>query len=167
MGGEQACFSTDTISADPLFVDPLDPDGADDIWGTADDGLQLRFGSPSINTGQHQANITPTDLIGNLRPQLNGWDMGAYEFAALSTITFASKSSTIKESSVMNEEILIRLDIHKGQALEQEVTVQVIDTQTGTASTGPRLFPGFLPHHYLSCRLHGWFHPTDSPAINP
>ena len=31
---------------DPMFVDASDPDGADNAYGTADDGLQLLAGSP-------------------------------------------------------------------------------------------------------------------------
>jgi hypothetical protein len=38
--------SESIIDADPLFVDINDPDGPDDIWGTADDGLRLQALSP-------------------------------------------------------------------------------------------------------------------------
>ncbi|MFN4151373.1 MAG: right-handed parallel beta-helix repeat-containing protein, partial [Candidatus Sericytochromatia bacterium] len=42
---------TGNINSDPLFVSTIDLDGADNIWGTSDDGLRLQSGSPSKNTG--------------------------------------------------------------------------------------------------------------------
>ncbi len=38
------------IARDPMFVDVADPDGADDIWRTQDDGLRLSTGSSAIST---------------------------------------------------------------------------------------------------------------------
>ena len=78
------------IDSDPLFVDP---DGADNIAGTADDDLRLRLPSPAIDAGDNTAVPTTvtTDLDGNPRfvdiPSItdtgNGTapivDMGAYE----------------------------------------------------------------------------------------
>ncbi|MFT3679063.1 MAG: right-handed parallel beta-helix repeat-containing protein [Ferruginibacter sp.] len=37
--------------ADPIFVDSNDPDGADNILGTADDGLRLYSNSPAVKQG--------------------------------------------------------------------------------------------------------------------
>ncbi|MGB1216637.1 MAG: choice-of-anchor Q domain-containing protein, partial [Saprospiraceae bacterium] len=62
---------------DPLFVDESDPDGADDIPSTADDGLALQPCSPAINVGTTTSPIIPTDILGNLR--VGVYDMGAYE----------------------------------------------------------------------------------------
>lgn len=39
------------IDEDPQFVDPMDPDGPDDVWGTADDGLALAPTSPAVDRG--------------------------------------------------------------------------------------------------------------------
>ena len=83
------------IDADPLFVDTSDPDGADNIWGTADDGLRLQAGSPTL--GQGNINLlpldtldvdddgvtdepVPLDLAGFLRIQDGSLDLGAYEY---------------------------------------------------------------------------------------
>ncbi len=70
------------ISLDPMFCDP---DGADDVAGTADDNPRLRDGSPVIDAGSD-------DLVTLDVPDLGGWprqfeaipggaivDMGAYE----------------------------------------------------------------------------------------
>ena len=73
----------------PMFVNAADAVGADNIFGTADDGLRLMTGSPAINTG---SNIDPRftdmrllfemgafDLAGNSRIVGGSIDMGAYE----------------------------------------------------------------------------------------
>ncbi|MFQ5411703.1 MAG: right-handed parallel beta-helix repeat-containing protein [Phycisphaerae bacterium] len=96
------------IDADPLFVDPLGPDG---VAGTEDDDLRLQAGSPCIDAGDNTAvpadiadldgdgdttERTPLDLAGNPRfvddpatvdtgipdpPDYPGVvDMGAFEF---------------------------------------------------------------------------------------
>ncbi len=86
---------TGNISDDPLFVDA---DGADDLFGTPDDDLQLQAGSPCIDAGGNDApglDDVTTDLAGYPRimddpdspdtghPGASGppiVDMGAYEF---------------------------------------------------------------------------------------
>jgi hypothetical protein len=64
----------DILDMDPLFVDPENND------------FHLQENSPAIDAGQTLTDVT-TDLDGMLRPQGNGYDIGAYEFAA-STPTF-------------------------------------------------------------------------------
>lgn len=80
------------INQDPLF---LDPDGADNVVGTADDDLRLGAGSPVVNAGNR--NLLPADTVdldrdGNTAESnpldLDGYprvvnyevDMGAYEY---------------------------------------------------------------------------------------
>jgi len=72
------------ISTDPLFVNAADADGADNIAGTADDGLKLLVASPSRNAGSN-ALITPgitTDITSGPRIYNTTVDMGAYETEA-------------------------------------------------------------------------------------
>lgn len=88
-GGWTGMGGAGNINADPLFVDP---DGPDNIVGTADDNLRLRAGSPAIDAGDNSTVTVLTDLDGNPRfvddPNRsdtgNGTppivDMGAYEF---------------------------------------------------------------------------------------
>jgi hypothetical protein len=67
------------FAQDPLFVNAADPDGADNIHRTADDGLRLQASSPCINTGT--ATGAPiVDIMNIIRPSGGGVDMGAYEF---------------------------------------------------------------------------------------
>lgn len=84
-----------SIDADPIFVNTSDPDGSDNEWGTADDGLRLQATSPAINQGNSEFlpldaqdldndgfvdEQTPVDLAGYLRIQDDKLDLGAYEF---------------------------------------------------------------------------------------
>ncbi|MFN8349190.1 MAG: choice-of-anchor Q domain-containing protein [Spirosomataceae bacterium] len=63
----------------PLFVNTADPDGADNVFGTADDGLQLLPCSPVINVGDNAA-VSSTDITGSPRIIGGTVDMGAYEY---------------------------------------------------------------------------------------
>ena len=81
-GSGQSYFGTGCIDSDPLFVNPALPEGADGIFATSDDGLQLTESSPAVDTGITSAvpaEITH-DLIGNLRIHDEKVDMGCYEF---------------------------------------------------------------------------------------
>ncbi len=66
-------------ATDPLFVNASDPDGVDNIWGTADDGLALQNNSPAVNAGLNFGITTSTDITGATRIQNLFIDMGAYE----------------------------------------------------------------------------------------
>ena len=67
------------IDLDPLFVDPLGPDG---LVGTPDDNLRLQTDSPCLDTGDPTLALTPgeRDLDGHARVLRGRVDMGAYEF---------------------------------------------------------------------------------------
>jgi hypothetical protein len=67
------------IGNDPLFVDPLGPDG---LAGTSDDDLHLSSDSPLINAGDPNVpSVTgATDLDGRPRVLCDRIDMGPYEF---------------------------------------------------------------------------------------
>lgn len=72
-------------SLDPVFVNPSDPDGPDNIIGTADDGYALQAISPVINMGSNaelSADLT-TDMAGAIRIQGTIVDIGAYESASI------------------------------------------------------------------------------------
>jgi hypothetical protein len=86
---------SNNLRADPLFANAGDPDGTDDLWCTADDGLRLVLPSPAIQAGSSAllpADLTdidndgnvgealPLDLIGNARVIDVLPDAGAYEF---------------------------------------------------------------------------------------
>lgn len=83
------------INEDPLFIDKTDPNGADDTWGTADDGLRLLTGSPAIGEGNTTfqqadtqdldgdddlAETTPLDAASFDRILDTTLDLGAYEY---------------------------------------------------------------------------------------
>ena len=66
------------INVDPKLNDPSgSPVGNDGIPFTNDDGYILKSTSPAIDAGVDS--ITFRDILGNSRPQGDGWDIGAYE----------------------------------------------------------------------------------------
>lgn len=69
--------SGNLVAANPVFVNSDDPDGPDDIPGTADDGLRLQKTSPGIDNG-NPTNAPSDDILGNPVYNLTR-DMGAYE----------------------------------------------------------------------------------------
>ncbi|MHB9049087.1 MAG: choice-of-anchor Q domain-containing protein, partial [Pirellulales bacterium] len=70
---------TGNLGSDPKFVDA---NGADNLYGTADDNLRLQPGSPCINAGNTAAVPASvlSDLDGNPRIASGAVDLGAYEF---------------------------------------------------------------------------------------
>lgn len=74
---------TNSHSIDPVFVNESDPDGPDNTWGTADDGLALAMCSPASNSGTNSLLdadlITVTDIADQPRIRLANVDQGAYE----------------------------------------------------------------------------------------
>ena len=55
-GGADVAFAQSTnFDTDPRFMAPGDPDGADDIFATADDGLTLTDGSRALDAGDNDA----------------------------------------------------------------------------------------------------------------
>ena len=63
-------------TADPLFVNVASLNGPDGVFGTFDDGLNLRNGSPAIDAGD-PAGAPATDIAGT--PRSSTPDQGAYE----------------------------------------------------------------------------------------
>jgi len=65
--GEFICGDSLVFNMDPLFVDTMDVDGADDLFGTRDDGLRLQDNSPAQDRGLND--VAPArDLVGFNRP---------------------------------------------------------------------------------------------------
>lgn len=75
---------TGIITANPMFANRNDPDGPDDIYGTADDGLRLLCSSPALDAGT-DTDAPLTDILGNSRQGTT--DVGAYEYHAPTGIT--------------------------------------------------------------------------------
>ena len=67
------------INSNTLFVNSADPDGADNIFMTSDDGLRLNGGSPALHVGTSGFTAPLFDILNILRPQGAGYDMGAFE----------------------------------------------------------------------------------------
>ncbi len=76
--------TTTLTGTDPKFVNAADPDGPDNVWMTADDGLSIASDSPAINAGT-AAGAPATDIRGFART--GNPDQGAYEYTACVTPT--------------------------------------------------------------------------------
>jgi len=72
-------------ATDPLFVNSSNLIGDDEIWGTADDGLQLQEESPAVDAGSNIDTLFANDLTGGLRivdgdeDSIAVVDLGPYE----------------------------------------------------------------------------------------
>lgn len=72
------------VGVDPILLNKANPAGADNIFYTNDDGLNLACCSPAMNAGLN-ASITGynTDILNNPRVYNGIVDLGAYEIQAL------------------------------------------------------------------------------------
>ena len=98
------------IDDNPKFVNDANPDGADNIWATYDDGLRLGADSPCIDKGNDSDVGITTDIAG--RPRIFDGDhqitspdtdyptvdMGAYEYCAVHNVTQDTGYSTIQSA---------------------------------------------------------------------
>ena len=88
---------------DPKFINAADPDGADNILGTADDGLRLQVSSTSINAGNNaSAAGIEVDILGKPRIFDTRVDLGAYENQTVTTlpVTFGKFTATLQNNRV-------------------------------------------------------------------
>ena len=88
---------TGNINSDPLFVNAADPDGADNIFATADDGLMLTRTSPAVDA-DNSGTAPPRDILGTARPAGFGIDLGVYELnyaPVVPSVTITSSSTNI------------------------------------------------------------------------
>jgi hypothetical protein len=89
-----------------LFIDPLitgisDPNGADNCWMTADDGLQLAVNSPAIDAGENSG-VPLLDLRFAARVAGGRVDIGAYEHPGLLLpVRFISFNGYVRNSQVL------------------------------------------------------------------
>jgi parallel beta-helix repeat protein len=124
------------INQDPLFVNQNDLDGADNIFGTADDGLALQNCSPAINVGNN-ADIPlgiSTDITGAARIHNTTVDMGAYENQAgvMSVSIAVTPSATVCAGTSVT---FTATPTHAGPSPFYTFKVNGTSMQNGTAAT--------------------------------
>lgn len=79
------------------FINDNDPDGADNTFGTADDGLILGLGSPLLDVGNNSFISEVIDIAGQPRIYDTTIDIGAYEVQSnpcSSSIVYVSTTAT-------------------------------------------------------------------------
>jgi hypothetical protein len=87
-GGLTNGTNNNIVGISPMFANSSDPNGADNIFGTADDGLMLtacNFATNAGNNADAPSVLPVTDIVGNPRIFNTTVDIGAYEFQATST----------------------------------------------------------------------------------
>ncbi|MHC4154082.1 MAG: right-handed parallel beta-helix repeat-containing protein [Planctomycetota bacterium] len=99
---------TGNIGNNPAFVNASDPNGADDVFMTADDGLALGSGSPCIDAGNNDAVGVGGDITGSYRlrddeastdsggPENDSpyVDMGGYEYPGAARTIYVDVSAS-------------------------------------------------------------------------
>jgi predicted outer membrane repeat protein len=88
------------FAANPLFTNALDANGADNVFGTADDGFSLQDCSPAINAGENTANTSTLDLQKGSRVIATTIDMGAYENTSGNSASITGPSTLCTEEVV-------------------------------------------------------------------
>jgi hypothetical protein len=119
-GGWSGAGGVGVLDVDPMFVDPLGPDG---VVGTEDDNLRLMAGSPAIDAGDNAAVPSGvfTDIGGNERIAYGTVDIGAYEFCpAQRMYGDVNVSGTVNFSDVS-----LVLDVFRG--LQTTITFEDAD----------------------------------------
>ena len=155
--GNNNLLTTNTnmiYNTDPSFVNSSDPDGADNVWMTADDGLRLASGSPAAGAGTSSGTPTPptTDIIGKDRPSTPG--IGAYEGIyctssnALPTTVSTTYTSSYKSTDTngwthycdASDKLLLSLEIGSSGAViakdEVELKLGASTVYTSTSTGG-------------------------------
>lgn len=84
-GGLTNGTNNNLVGISPQFANSSDPDGADNRFGTSDDGLMLSACNLATNVGNNADAPSGTDIVGNTRIFNTTVDIGAYEFQANST----------------------------------------------------------------------------------
>jgi len=84
-GGSSSTDGGGNLAVNPRFVNPLNPAGADGLFITLDDGLQLDGHFAALSPCIDKATNTGApafDILSLARPQMLGVDIGAYEVDA-------------------------------------------------------------------------------------
>lgn len=104
------------IGVNPVFFNRADPDGADNVWATSDDGLKIKVTSTALDAGDNTkvpAYVT-TDITGSARISNSTVDIGAYEGYIITKIhvnqamavsgnggTWATAVKEVREATIM------------------------------------------------------------------
>ena len=89
-------LTNSTTGINPKFLDLTKPEGADNVYYSADDGLTLCTCSPAINAGDNSLNPEVSDINGANRIYGGTVDVGAYELQTNPTTT---KTFFVKENA--------------------------------------------------------------------
>ncbi len=121
------------FAQNPLFVNDTDPDGTDNIFMTADDGLALQTASPCKDAGTATGAPT-TDITGAVR--VGNVDLGAYEFqGSVPCTTVAGTVGTDASICSGSNSGTLTLTGHTGSILRWESSIDNFVTIVTIANT--------------------------------
>ena len=95
----------------PSLLNTATPIGADGIWRSADDGLQISCGSSGFNTGT-SAGATTTDILGANRTQFGGIDIGAYESPSFLATSIPTLQVAVTPSTTISSGIKVTFTVN-------------------------------------------------------
>ncbi len=134
----------------PLFTNASDPDGADNVWMTKDDGLKLKSTSPAVDAGLNSViSGYSTDILGTTRVMNTTVNMGAYEMLGCqqgNTLPTAAGTYTATYSDIEgsytcycddNQNLILALDLNSTGAVvpSSGVSLEIGATTTTSWST--------------------------------
>jgi Ig-like domain CHU_C associated/Dockerin type I domain len=99
-GGLTNGTNNNLVGVSPRFANSSDPDGADNIFGTADDGLRLLPCSPAVNTGNNADAPSGMDIVGNSRIFNTTVDMGVYELQSNPALNAAPTNVSVNNTII-------------------------------------------------------------------
>lgn len=97
-GGTWGSNGGGNVDADPQFFNQADPDGADNLFFSSDDGLVLLTGSPAANTALSWGLMPNQDIRRQPRPTGSGPDMGCYE-GQVGRVSFSTSTASVGEGA--------------------------------------------------------------------
>ena len=169
---------TGNLFIDPILINSSDPDGADNCWMTADDGLGLAVNSPAINAGENTG-VPALDLRFAARVAETVVDIGAYESPGLLLpVRFISFNGYIRNAEVLlswtisgAEEVdyFIIERSRDGLVFQQVAIRKKRESQSGLQSydyTGTLPVEGFYQYRIKSMQSDGSSHQSKQVALH-
>lgn len=97
-GGTWGNSGGGNVDANPQFFNQADPDGADNLFFSTDDGLVLLTGSPAANSALSWGLMPNQDIRRQPRPTGAAPDMGCYE-GQVGRVSFSTSTANVSEGA--------------------------------------------------------------------
>jgi hypothetical protein len=116
--GNPPGWDTGAINSNPQFIDAVT------------NNFQLKAGSPCCDAGLNVSTVVKRDILGALRPQGSGFDLGAYEYVSATSVEPGEDQSALIHDFRLQQNypnpFNSRTTIHYALPEHAEVTLQVL-----------------------------------------